>query len=62
MNKKSAIPICYVTDTFDWGEAVVHDAVKNNVVNITITGSQIPMPSRVGNISDAYANIYNKQL
>ncbi|MBR6445276.1 MAG: asparaginase [Prevotella sp.] len=42
-----------------WTHAAVRYAVKNNVVNIAITGSQIPMPDGVGDFSDAYANIGN---
>ena len=56
---KSAILITHGTDTLAWTHAAVRYAVKNNIVNIAITGSQIPMPDGVGDYSDAYANIGN---
>lgn len=59
MNKKSAILITHGTDTLAWTHAAVRYSVKNNIVNIAITGSQIPMPDGVGDFSDAYANIGN---
>ena len=59
MNNKSAILITHGTDTLAWTHAAVRYAVKNNIVNIAITGSQIPMPDGVGDFSDAYANIGN---
>lgn len=59
MNNKSAILITHGTDTLAWTHAAVRYAVKNNIVNIAITGSQIPMPEGVGDFSDAYANIGN---
>lgn len=59
MNNKSAILITHGTDTLAWTHAAVRYAVKNNIVNIAITGSQIPMPEDVGDFSDAYANIGN---
>ena len=55
----SAILITHGTDTLAWTHAAVRYAVKNNIVNIAITGSQIPMPDGVGDFSDAYANIGN---
>jgi L-asparaginase/Glu-tRNA(Gln) amidotransferase subunit D len=55
----SAILITHGTDTLAWTHAAVRYAVKNNIVNIAITGSQIPMPEGVGDFSDAYANIGN---
>lgn len=58
-SNKSAILITHGTDTLAWTHAAVRYAVKNNVVNIAITGSQIPMPDGVGDFSDAYANIGN---
>lgn len=57
--KRSAILITHGTDTLAWTHAAVRYAVKNNIVNIAITGSQIPMPDGVGDFSDAYANIGN---
>ena len=59
MSKTSAILITHGTDTLAWTHAAVRYAVKNNIVNIAITGSQIPMPDGVGDFSDAYANIGN---
>lgn len=59
MNQKHAILITHGTDTLAWTHAAVRYAVKNNFVNIAITGSQIPMPDGVGDFSDAYANIGN---
>lgn len=59
MSKKSAILITHGTDTLAWTHAAVRYAVKHNMVNIAITGSQIPMPDGVGDFSDAYANIGN---
>ena len=59
MTKNSAILITHGTDTLAWTHAAVRYAVKNNIVNIAITGSQIPMPDGVGDFSDAYANIGN---
>jgi len=59
MNSKSAILITHGTDTLAWTQAAVRYAVKHNIVNIAITGSQIPMPDGVGDFSDAYANIGN---
>lgn len=59
MSNKSAILITHGTDTLAWTHAAVRYAVKNNIVNIAITGSQIPMPDGVGDFSDAYANIGN---
>ena len=56
---RSAILITHGTDTLAWTHAAVRYAVKNNIVNIAITGSQIPMPDGVGDFSDAYANIGN---
>lgn len=56
---RSAILITHGTDTLAWTHAAVRYAVKNNIVNIAITGSQIPMPDGVGDYSDAYANIGN---
>ena len=58
-NNRSAILITHGTDTLAWTHAAVRYAVKNNIVNIAITGSQIPMPDGVGDYSDAYANIGN---
>lgn len=58
-NNRSAILITHGTDTLAWTHAAVRYAVKNNIVNIAITGSQIPMPDGVGDFSDAYANIGN---
>lgn len=58
-NPLSAILITHGTDTLAWTHAAVRYAVKNNIVNIAITGSQIPMPDGVGDFSDAYANIGN---
>ena len=55
----SAILITHGTDTLAWTHAAVRYAVKGNIVNIAITGSQIPMPDGVGDFSDAYANIGN---
>lgn len=57
--RRSAILITHGTDTLAWTHAAVRYAVKNNIVNIAITGSQIPMPDGVGDFSDAYANIGN---
>ena len=59
MSTNSAILITHGTDTLAWTHAAVRYAVKNNIVNIAITGSQIPMPDGVGDFSDAYANIGN---
>jgi len=59
MSTNSAILITHGTDTLAWTHAAVRYAVKNNIVNIAITGSQIPMPEGVGDFSDAYANIGN---
>lgn len=59
MKRQSAILITHGTDTLAWTHAAVRYAVKNNIVNIAITGSQIPMPDGVGDFSDAYANIGN---
>lgn len=56
---RSAILITHGTDTLAWTHAAVRYAVKGNIVNIAITGSQIPMPDGVGDFSDAYANIGN---
>ena len=58
-SRRSAILITHGTDTLAWTHAAVRYAVKNNIVNIAITGSQIPMPDGVGDFSDAYANIGN---
>ena len=58
-NNRSAILITHGTDTLAWTHAAVRYAIKNNIVNIAITGSQIPMPDGVGDYSDAYANIGN---
>lgn len=44
---RSAILITHGTDTLAWTHAAVRYAVKNNMVNIAITGSQIPMPDGV---------------
>ena len=38
MNKKSAILITHGTDPLAWTHAAVRYAVKNNPVNIAITG------------------------
>lgn len=54
---RTAILITHGTDTLAWTHAALRYAVKNNVFNIAITGSQIPMPQGVGDFSDAYANI-----
>ena len=59
MSKNSAILITHGTDTLAWTHAAVRYAVKHNMVNIALTGSQIPMPEGVGDYSDAYANIGN---
>jgi L-asparaginase/Glu-tRNA(Gln) amidotransferase subunit D len=55
---KSAILITHGTDTLAWTHAFVRYAIKNNNLNIAITGSQIPMPD-LGDFSDAYINIGN---
>ena len=59
LSNRSAILITHGTDTLAWTHAAVRYAIKNNIVNIAITGSQIPMPEGVGDFSDAYANIGN---
>ena len=47
-NNRSATLITHGADTLAWTHAAVRYAVKNNIVNIAITGSQIPMPDGVG--------------
>ena len=44
---RAAILITHDTDTLAWTHAAVRYAVKKNLVNIAITGSQIPMPDGV---------------
>ena len=58
----SAILITHGTDILTWTYAAVRYAIKNNIVNIAIIGSQIPVPDGVGDFSDAYANIGNKSV
>lgn len=58
-NLNFAILITHGTDTLAWTHAAVRYAVKHNIANIALTGSQIPMPDGVGDFSDAYANIGN---
>lgn len=48
MSTTFAILITHGTDTLAWTYAAVRYVVKNNIVNIAITGSQIPMPDGVG--------------
>ena len=57
MTSRNAILITHGTDTLAWTHAALRYAVKNNCINIAITGSQIPMPQGIGDFSDAYANI-----
>lgn len=57
MAGRTAILITHGTDTLAWTHAALRYAIKNNNLNIAITGSQIPMPQGVGDFSDAYANI-----
>lgn len=45
---RSAIFITHGTDTLAWTHAAVRYTVKKNIVNIAITGGQIPMPDGVG--------------
>ena len=52
----SAILITHGTDTLAWTHAAVRYAVKNNMANIAITGSQIPMPDGV-QFHSLYENI-----
>ena len=56
--KKIAILITHGTDTLAWTHAFVRYAIKNNRINIAITGSQNPLPA-LPNFSDAYINIAN---
>jgi len=56
--KKIAILITHGTDTLAWTHAFVRYAIKNNRINIAITGSQISLPS-LPSFSDAYINIAN---
>jgi len=58
MMKKIAILITHGTDTLAWTHAFVRYAIKNNRINIAITGSQISLPS-LPSFSDAYINIAN---
>jgi len=55
---KIAILITHGTDTLAWTHAFVRYALKNNKINIAITGSQIHLPA-LPNFSDAYINITN---
>lgn len=57
LDRKHAILITHGTDTMAWTLAALRYAIKNNNLNIAITGSQIRMPDGVGDFSDAYANI-----
>lgn len=57
MEGRTAILVTHGTDTLAWTHAALRYAIKNNSLNIAITGSQIPMPQGVGDFSDAYANI-----
>ncbi len=56
--KNDGILITHGTDTLAWTHAYLRYAIKNNNVNIVITGSQIPIPS-IGEFSDAYENLEN---
>ncbi len=56
--KNIAILITHGTDTLAWTHAYVRYALKNNKVNIAITGSQITLPA-MPSFSDAYINIVN---
>ena len=56
--KNIAILITHGTDTLAWTHAFVRYALKNNRINIAITGSQIPLPA-MPSFSDAYINIAN---
>lgn len=56
-DEDNAILITHGTDTLAWTHAALRYALKNNNLNIAITGSQIRMPDGVGDFSDAYANI-----
>ncbi|MFI3262901.1 MAG: asparaginase domain-containing protein [Rikenellaceae bacterium] len=53
-----AILITHGTDTLAWTHAFIRYALKNNRVNIAITGSQVPLPT-LPSFSDAYINIVN---
>ena len=55
---KIAVLITHGTDTLAWTHAFVRYAIKNNKINIAITGSQMPLPD-LPNFSDAYINIAN---
>ena len=41
---KIAILITHGTDTLAWTHAFVRYAIKNNKINIAITGSRMPLP------------------
>ncbi len=56
--KNIAILITHGTDTLAWTHAYVRYALKNNEINVAITGSQIPLPA-MPSFSDAYINIAN---
>ncbi|MBQ7195645.1 MAG: NAD(+) synthase [Bacteroidales bacterium] len=57
LDLRNAILITHGTDTMAWTLAALRYAVKDNTLNIALTGSQIKMPDGVGDYSDAYANI-----